>query len=36
VFISKDNMEEYYPEVKEIPAPILAAIDGVHSKGAHF
>jgi ribose transport system substrate-binding protein len=37
VFISKDNMEEYYPEVKEIPAPIIAAaFDGVHSKGAHF
>jgi ribose transport system substrate-binding protein len=37
VFISKDNMEQYYPEIKEIPTPILpAAFDGVHSKGAHF
>ena len=32
VFISKDNMDEYYPETKEAAAPILAkTFDGVHS-----
>jgi ribose transport system substrate-binding protein len=32
VFITQENMEEYYPEPKEAPAPILAkAFDGVHT-----
>jgi ribose transport system substrate-binding protein len=31
VFISNDNMEEYYPEIKDAPTPILAkALDEVH------